>query len=156
MPSVDADKQFIQKIIFLLSWGGGISLCLHLISWVITGHALHILELPLWGSVHINTAYPAINFSITAAAIAYSLSLYSRIGWFVAVFLLSLQGLLFAVLTTYLISDLWKMSHYSDVGSLGISPIVESLTLNICLLILVISSILYLSIPAVRAFFREN
>ncbi len=156
MLAEDANKLFIQKSILTLSWGGGISICLHLIAWGFTGHSFSPLTLPLWGTTDINTAYPAINFSITALAVAYSLSLFSRMGWFVAVFLLGLQGLLFAMLTAYLVSDLGKMQASSDVGQLGLSHIIESLTLNICLLILVISSIIYLSLPSVKSFFAES
>lgn len=152
----DSNKQFIQKSIRVLGWGGGISLCLHLISWAITGHAFRLLELPLWGTANINTAYPAINFSITAAAISYCLSLFSRMGWFVAIFLLLLQAFLFGVLLSYLVTDLWKLNLYADIGQLGISPIIESLSLNICLFILVIASILYLLTPNVRTLFGQE
>lgn len=156
MLSGDPNKQFLEKSIKILSWGGGITLCLHLLSWGITGHSFYLLNLPLWGTAQMNTVYPAINFAITAAAIGYSLSLYNRVGWLVAIFLLGLQGILFTVLMFYLVSDMWKIHLYSDLQQVGIAPLIESLILNLCLLILVSAGILYLCLPSIKKLFWEE
>lgn len=140
-----SDSEFLRRlswVLLIIGFLGGICNLFYLIlplPW------LYFFQLNVWGSgdTH-DAAISNLNLNLAIIALGFSLSLRSRLSWYIAQILLILLLLLFTILTLLFISTFLNLKISATDNTTHLAPIIEAILTNLCFSIFCMSLCWYL------------
>jgi hypothetical protein len=150
------DENFLNGIAKFMVILGGIGMVFFGFAYFFPQKWCEWATISLWGSnSKVNPFVSMLNLCMAALALGFSLHIRSKLGWGIAQSVLLMLSFFFGLLIFIFSNNLLRFVYANEEQKKAMNPIIESLLTNVCLEILCLGMMLYLSLKSTRKAFFE-